>query len=195
MWSQHGITIPTKCKVYKAIVLPTLLYSAETYILFRRHIRKLSQVHLCPASTANPSDLMVRSHFKCRSVETGQHVRYNSHTACIPTPLDWSYPNEQRLIPKGCVLWGIIQRETPSWWRAFAIHRCDKKASQSHTHPCKHLGIHCTGPATVVIHQGKIHIVERLAEKYQYEHDRRNGILGASIPTVFCDDCGRGFLA
>ena len=46
VWSQHGITISTKCKVYKAIVLPTLLYSAETYTLYRRHIRKLSQVHL-----------------------------------------------------------------------------------------------------------------------------------------------------
>ena len=29
VWSQHGISVSTKCKVYKAIVLPTLLYSAE----------------------------------------------------------------------------------------------------------------------------------------------------------------------
>ena len=41
VWSQHGIIVFTKCKVYKAIVLPTLLYSAETYILYRRHFRKL----------------------------------------------------------------------------------------------------------------------------------------------------------
>ena len=46
VWSQHGIAISTKCKVYKAVVLPTLLYSAETYTLYRHHIRKLSQVHL-----------------------------------------------------------------------------------------------------------------------------------------------------
>ena len=46
VWSQHGISISTKCKVYKAIVLPTLLYSAETYTLYRRHFRKLSKVHL-----------------------------------------------------------------------------------------------------------------------------------------------------
>ena len=25
VWSQHGISVSTKCKVYKAIVLPTLL--------------------------------------------------------------------------------------------------------------------------------------------------------------------------
>ena len=46
VWSQHGIAISTKCKVYKAIVLPTLLYSAEMYTLYRRHIKILSQVHL-----------------------------------------------------------------------------------------------------------------------------------------------------
>ena len=46
VWSQHGISVFTKCKVYKAIVLPTLLYSAETYTLYRRHFRKLSKVHL-----------------------------------------------------------------------------------------------------------------------------------------------------
>ena len=46
VWSQHGIAISTKCKVYKAIVLPTLLYSAEMYTLYRRHIKILFQVHL-----------------------------------------------------------------------------------------------------------------------------------------------------
>ena len=46
VWSQHGITVSTKCKVFKAIVLLTLLYSAETYTLYRRHFRKLSKMHL-----------------------------------------------------------------------------------------------------------------------------------------------------
>ena len=46
VWSRHGISVSTKCKVYKAIVRPTLLYSAETYTLYRRHFRQLSNVHL-----------------------------------------------------------------------------------------------------------------------------------------------------
>ena len=45
------------------------------------------------------------------------------------------------------------------------------------------------------IHQGKTLIDEKLIKKYQHEHNRRQGLLGASIPTVFCDDCGRGFVA
>ena len=45
------------------------------------------------------------------------------------------------------------------------------------------------------IHRGKIHIEEKLTQKYQHEHNRRHGLLGASTPTVCCDDCGRGFVA
>ena len=34
LWSQSGISISTKCKVYRAVVLSVLLYSAETYTLY-----------------------------------------------------------------------------------------------------------------------------------------------------------------
>ena len=44
LWSRNGIRLSTKCKVYKAVVLPALLYSAETYTLYREHIKKLEAV-------------------------------------------------------------------------------------------------------------------------------------------------------
>ena len=44
LWSRNGIRLETKCKVYKAVVLPALLYSSETYTLYRGHIRKLETV-------------------------------------------------------------------------------------------------------------------------------------------------------
>lgn len=44
LWKRNGVRLPTKCKVYKAIVVPALLYSAETYTLYRKHIRKLEAV-------------------------------------------------------------------------------------------------------------------------------------------------------
>ena len=43
LWSIKPIT---KLKVYRAAVLSCLLYSSETYTLYRSHIRRLSQVHL-----------------------------------------------------------------------------------------------------------------------------------------------------
>jgi transcription termination factor 2 len=43
---QHkDIRLSTELKVYNAIVLPSLLYGCETWTLYRRHIKKLEQVH------------------------------------------------------------------------------------------------------------------------------------------------------
>ena len=44
LWNRSGIKLETKCKVYKAMVLPALLYSAETYTLYRNDIRRLEAV-------------------------------------------------------------------------------------------------------------------------------------------------------
>ena len=44
LWNRPDIRLATKCRVYKAVVLPALLYSAETYTLYREHITKLEAV-------------------------------------------------------------------------------------------------------------------------------------------------------
>lgn len=46
VWSQRGIKLATKCKLYRVFVLPCLLYSTETYTLYRRHLMKLTTVQL-----------------------------------------------------------------------------------------------------------------------------------------------------
>ena len=40
---QKGITLSTKLKIYRAVVLPSLLYGCETWTLYRRHIKQLEQ--------------------------------------------------------------------------------------------------------------------------------------------------------
>ena len=42
VWSQRDIHVKTACKAYRAMVLTALLYSAETYTLYRRHTKKLN---------------------------------------------------------------------------------------------------------------------------------------------------------
>ena len=42
LWSVSGVKLSTKCKVYRAIVLTALLYSSESYTLYRRHIKNYS---------------------------------------------------------------------------------------------------------------------------------------------------------
>ena len=59
LWTRPGIRLSTKCKVYKAVVLPALLYSAETYTLYRGHIRRLDAVqqrHLRRIRKIKPDD-------------------------------------------------------------------------------------------------------------------------------------------
>ncbi|XP_069960323.1 RNA-directed DNA polymerase from mobile element jockey [Cherax quadricarinatus] len=45
VWNRRGITTSTKIKVYRAIVLTTLLYGCETWTVYKRHARKLSHFH------------------------------------------------------------------------------------------------------------------------------------------------------
>ncbi|XP_053472146.1 uncharacterized protein LOC128602404 isoform X1 [Ictalurus furcatus] len=45
VWNRRGITIQTELKVYRAVVLPTLLYACETWTGYQRHARKLNHFH------------------------------------------------------------------------------------------------------------------------------------------------------
>ncbi|KAG7298212.1 hypothetical protein JYU34_019023 [Plutella xylostella] len=46
VFRSHDIRLSTKIAVYMAIVLPNLLYSAETWCPYRKHIRALDKFHL-----------------------------------------------------------------------------------------------------------------------------------------------------
>ena len=46
VWKRNGIRLDTKLKVYKAVVLPTLLYACETWTVYQRHAKKLNHFHL-----------------------------------------------------------------------------------------------------------------------------------------------------
>ena len=46
VWERRGISQLTKIKVYKAVVLTTLLYGCETWTIYRRHEKQLQQFHL-----------------------------------------------------------------------------------------------------------------------------------------------------
>ena len=46
VWERNGIRLDTKLNVYKAVVLPTLLYACETWTVYQRHAKKLNHFHL-----------------------------------------------------------------------------------------------------------------------------------------------------
>lgn len=45
VWRRNGINLNTKLKVYRAAVLPVLLYACETWTIYSRHVRKLNHLH------------------------------------------------------------------------------------------------------------------------------------------------------
>lgn len=45
VWQNHDLNLNTKLIVYRAVVLPTLLYASETWTPYRRHIKSLEKFH------------------------------------------------------------------------------------------------------------------------------------------------------
>ena len=45
VWNRRRITTEAKIKVYRAVVLTTLLYGCETWTVYQRHVRKLNHFH------------------------------------------------------------------------------------------------------------------------------------------------------
>nr|VZI08832.1 unnamed protein product [Spirometra erinaceieuropaei] len=46
VWNRHGLQLSTKLKMYKAVILPTLQYGAETRTVYTRQARRLNHFHL-----------------------------------------------------------------------------------------------------------------------------------------------------
>nr|VZI37433.1 unnamed protein product [Spirometra erinaceieuropaei] len=44
--NRHGLQLSTKLKMYKVVVLPTLLYGAETWTVYTKQERRLNRFHL-----------------------------------------------------------------------------------------------------------------------------------------------------
>ena len=45
VWNSHSLRLTTKIKVYRAVVISTLVYGAETWTLYRRQVRLLERFH------------------------------------------------------------------------------------------------------------------------------------------------------
>nr|VZI02518.1 unnamed protein product [Spirometra erinaceieuropaei] len=46
VWNRHGLQLSTKLKMYKAVILPMLLYGAETWTVYAKQARRLNHFHL-----------------------------------------------------------------------------------------------------------------------------------------------------
>ena len=104
----NGIRLDTKLKVYKAVVLPTLLYACETWTVYQRHAKKLNHFHLSCLRKL----LKIRRQDKIPDTEVLKKAKMQSvHTLLKLAQLRWTghvtrMPDE-RLPTK--VLYGELQ--------------------------------------------------------------------------------------
>ena len=113
VWERNGIRLDTKLKVYKAVVLPTLLYACETWRVYQRHAKTLNHFHLsCLRKILKIRwqdkipDTEVLKKAKMQSVDTLlklAQLRWTGHVTGMPD--EW--------LPKK-VLYGELQEETRS---------------------------------------------------------------------------------
>ena len=105
VWERNGIRLDTKLKVYKAVVLPTLLYACETWTVYQRHAKKLN--HCCLRKL-----LKIRWQDKIPDTEVLKKAKMQSvHTLLKLAQLRWTdhvtrMPDER--LPKK-VLYGELQ--------------------------------------------------------------------------------------
>ena len=46
LWGKHSVALLTKIAVYQAVVLSTLLYRCESWVLYRRSVHRLDEFHM-----------------------------------------------------------------------------------------------------------------------------------------------------
>ena len=44
IWDRSGVRLVTKLKIYRSVVLPTLLYTCETWTVYQRHAKRLNHL-------------------------------------------------------------------------------------------------------------------------------------------------------
>ncbi|BHF65778.1 hypothetical protein SprV_0200879100 [Sparganum proliferum] len=46
VWNLHSLHLNTKLKMYKVVILPTLLYGTETWMVYKKQARRFNHLHL-----------------------------------------------------------------------------------------------------------------------------------------------------
>jgi hypothetical protein len=152
LWNNHHVSIRVKCKIYRAIVLSTLLYGAESWTLYRSQVKKLhafmmrhlrsimkvtwkdmvtNKVILEKANLPSMQDLLIRKTLRW----TGHIIRMPSER--LPKqilfsqlPIGERKIGRPRLRYKDTIKRNLKQREINiKTWTTLAIQRADWRSA------------------------------------------------------------------
>ena len=108
IWDRSGIRFDTKLKVYRSVVVPTLLYACETWTVYQRHAKRLKNFH----TSCLRKLLKIKWQDRIPDTEVLKRARMQSvHTLLKLAQLRWTchvtrMPDER--LPKK-ILYGELQ--------------------------------------------------------------------------------------
>ena len=150
VWNRRGISLQTKLKVYRAIVLPMLLYACETWTVYQHHAKKLNHFH----TTCLRKLLNIKWQDRIPDTEILAQVDLPSiYTILMQSQLCWAghvarMPDHR--LPKKARLWRTTARKAVPWRPEEVLQRHSKNIPESVCHHPRLLGTNRHGPGQVV---------------------------------------------
>ena len=87
VWDRSGIRLDTKLKVFKVVVLPTILYACQTWTVYQRHAKRLNHLHTSCLRIQwqdRIPDTEVLKRAGMQSVHTLAQLRWTGHVTRMP---------------------------------------------------------------------------------------------------------------
>ena len=149
VWDRKGIRLDTKLKVYKAVVLPTLLYACETWTVYQRQAKTPNHFHtICLRKL-----LKIMRQDRIPAIEVLKRAGMQSvHILLKLAQLRWAghftrMPEEH--LPEKNPLWKTRNGQTLPCWSEEAIQRHPQSLPHGFQHTNRGMGTNCTGPSKV----------------------------------------------
>ena len=130
VWDRRGIILETILKVYKAIVLTTLLHGCESWTVNQRHVRKLNHFH----TSSLRKFLSIRWQDKIPDTDTAQPCQLTQHS---------HNPNTVTAVPgrpRSSHVGSSASKEAAIWrapkWKKFPRRPKEWSLCESHSSCC-----------------------------------------------------------
>ena len=116
-YGSHSLRLSTKIQAQRAVVVPTLLYGAESWVLYRKQIR-------LPVLALQPWNQMARLSVKRRSPQESQPAQHRVHLASGAAALGWPRLKDgRRAHAQSSLLQRTPRRKARSWYPKEALQR------------------------------------------------------------------------
>ena len=81
VWQNHSFHLMTKVRVYVAVVISTLLYAAETWVLYRKHIKLLEHFRQPEVLALHHGNTLAGLRHQRRGSRMGWTAKYRGYAA------------------------------------------------------------------------------------------------------------------